>query len=86
MANPQKDVIQIKYNHFLYNLINTIRSDCNKHIIKREHYTRKNSNWKPKQKFETKEEADSYIKKHKMYKYSSYICKVCGQWHIGMKK
>lgn len=62
-----------------------IRSDCNKHIIKREHYTRKNGEWKPKQKFETEQEALSFIKKHKMYKYTAYICKVCGKWHIGIK-
>jgi len=64
----------------------TARSDCNKHIIKREHYSRKNGSWKPKKKFETKEEADLWIKKYKMYKYSSYLCKVCKKWHIGMKK
>ena len=62
------------------------RSDCNKHIIKREHYTRKNGLWKPKKKFDSKEEADAWIKKYKMYKYTSYICDVCGNWHIGMKK
>jgi len=62
------------------------RSDCNKHIIKREHYVRKDGEWKPKQKFETELEALSFIKKHKMYKYSAYVCKVCGKWHIGMKK
>ena len=28
----------------------------------------------------------SFIKKHKMYKYTTYICKVCGKWHIGIKK
>ena len=42
--------------------------------------------WKPKQKFETEQEALSFIKKHKMYKYTAYICKVCGKWHIGIKK
>jgi len=66
-------------------LITKPRSDCNKHIIKREHYTRKNGEWKPKQKFETEEESLSWIKKHKMLKYTPYICKVCGFWHIGMK-
>jgi len=63
----------------------TSRSDCNKHVIKREHYTRKNGTWKPKKKFETKEDADTWIKKYKMYGYSSYQCKVCKKWHIGMK-
>ena len=70
----------------MYKTKKTTRSDCNKHIIKREHYTRKNGLWKPKKKFETKEDADSWIKKYKMYKYSSYLCEVCGHWHIGMKK
>ena len=64
----------------------TAHSDCNKHIIKREHYARKNNEWKPKKKFKTDDEAKIYIKKHKMYKYIPYICKVCGKWHIGIKK
>lgn len=64
---------------------NTTRSDCNKHIIKREHYSRKNGEWKPKKKFNNQEESDAWIKQYKMYKYSSYICKVCGFWHIGIK-
>jgi len=63
----------------------TTRTDCNKHIIKREHYTRKDGNWKPKKPFDSKDEADSWIKKYRMYRYSSYICKECGKWHIGMK-
>lgn len=67
-------------------MINKPRSDCNKHTIKREHYTKKDGDWKPKQKFDTKEDAISYIKKHKMYGYTSYLCKVCSKWHIGMKK
>lgn len=67
-------------------MTNKPRSDCNKHIIKREHYTKKDGNWKPKQKFDTENEAAAYIKKHKMYKYTPYICKVCNKWHIGMKQ
>ena len=63
----------------------TIRSDCNKHIIKREHYTKKDGDWKPKKKFDTEESAQEWIKQYKMYRYSPYICKVCGKWHIGMK-
>lgn len=61
------------------------RSDCNKHIIKREHYTRKNGEWKPKKKFDSQDEADNWITEHKMYKYTSYMCQVCGKWHVGMK-
>ena len=67
-------------------MITKPRSDCNKHTIKREHYTRKNGEWKPKKKFNTHEEADNWIKTYKMYKYTSYVCKVCGSWHIGIKK
>lgn len=67
-------------------MIQRIRSDCNKHIIKREHYTRKDGEWKPKHKFETKEEALAFIKKYKMYRYVAYMCQVCGKWHIGIKK
>ena len=65
---------------------NTTRSDCNKHIIKREHYARKNGEWKPKQKFDTPEDANAWIVKYKMYKYTAYQCKVCNKWHIGIKK
>ena len=64
----------------------TSRSDCNKHIIKREHYTRKKGLWKPKKKFESQEDAVEWINKYKMYGYSAYLCKVCKKWHIGMKK
>lgn len=64
----------------------TIRSDCNKHIIKREHYCRKNNNWKPKKQFENEEDALNWITKYKMYKYVPYVCKVCGKFHIGIKK
>jgi hypothetical protein len=54
-------------------------------VIKREHYAKKDGEWKPKKKFETEKEALAFIKKHKMYKYIPYVCKVCGKWHIGMK-
>jgi len=67
-------------------LYNKPRSDCNKHIIKREHYAQKNGEWKPKQKFEAEDDALIFINKHQMYKYTPYICKVCGKWHIGIKK
>lgn len=62
------------------------RSDCNKHTIKREHYTRKNGEWKPKQRFNTSEDAKCFIDKNKMYGYNAYVCTVCGAWHIGIKK
>ena len=62
------------------------RSDCNKHIIKREHYTHKDNEWKPKKKFENEEDALVWIDKYKMYVYNPYICIVCGKYHIGMKK
>jgi hypothetical protein len=67
-------------------LINKPRSDCNKHPIKREHYFKKDGDWKPKKKFDTDEEALCWIKKHKMHHYTPYICKVCGKWHVGIKK
>ena len=63
----------------------TSRSDCNKHVVKREHYSRKNGIWKPKKSFETEQDAVSWIKKYKMIGYSAYICDVCGKWHIGKK-
>lgn len=61
----------------------TTRSDCHKHITKREHYTRKNGQWKPKKQFETEEDANNWIKKYKMNKYKAYLCNICGKWHIG---
>lgn len=64
----------------------TSRSDCNRHIIKREHYTRKDGSWKPKMSFKNEQEAREWIKKYKMCGYSPYICKVCGEWHVGKKK
>ena len=66
-------------------MIQRIRSDCNKHIIKREHYTKKDGDWKPKKKFDKEEDATKWIKQYKMYRYSPYIYKVCNKWHIGMK-
>ena len=62
------------------------RSDCNKHIVKREHYSRKNGIWKPKKQFKSQQDAEYWINKYKMYGYSTYICKVCGGWHIGLRK
>ena len=72
--------------YYLYMIKPTQRSDCNKHIIKREHYARKNGLWKPKKQFTSKEDADAWIKKYKMNGYQSYLCKVCGKWHIGKNK
>ena len=66
--------------------MNRPRSDCHKHICKREHYARKNGKWKPKKKFLSEDDAHSWIKKYKMYKYIPYVCKQCGKWHIGIKK
>lgn len=37
-------------------------------------------------KFESEQEALTFINKHKMYKYTAYVCKVCGKYHIGIKK
>lgn len=64
-------------------MVHKARSDCNKHTIKREHYTRKNGEWKPKKQFDTKEEAESWINKYKMINYIAYQCSICGSWHIG---
>lgn len=38
---------------------------------------------KTKQLFENKDEADDYISAHRMRNYTSYLCGVCGRWHIG---
>lgn len=62
------------------------RSDCNKRIIKREHYCQKDGMWKPKKSFDSEEEAMRWIKKYKMYGYKTYLCKICGKIHIGKKK
>ena len=42
-------------------------------------------NGSQRKKFETEEEASAWIKKYKMYKYTPYICKICGKLHIGIK-
>lgn len=62
------------------------RSDCNKHIVRRWHYTRKNGKWKPKKQFNSKEDADAWINKYKMAGYNAYVCEECGSWHIGKMK
>lgn len=67
-------------------MINKARSDCHKRTINREHYVKKDGEWKPKKKFETEDESLCWIRKYKMYKYTPYICEVCGKWHIGIKK
>ena len=61
------------------------RSDCNKHIIKREHYTRKNGLPKPKKVFNSEQDAEAWIRKYKMFGYVAYKCGVCGKIHIGKK-
>lgn len=66
-------------------MINKARSDCNKHTIRREHYTRKNGLWKPKKCFDAKSDADLWIKRYKMLGYRSYVCSECGKIHIGKK-
>lgn len=47
------------------------------------HWTRKKGSWKPKRSFSSFEEAEAYIKKHRIVKYKAYRCKVCGAIHIG---
>ena len=63
-----------------------IRSDCNKHVICREHYTRKKGQWKPKKQFENQADANYWIRKYKMRGYTPYICPVCKKKHIGFVK
>lgn len=62
------------------------RSDCNKHIPHRYHYTYKKGHPKPKKPFGSEDEADEYIKHYKLTRYKSYICPQCGAWHIGFLK
>lgn len=59
------------------------RSDCNKHIRPREHYTKKEGRWKPKKFFNSEQDAEEWIRKYKMSGYVAYKCGVCGGWHIG---
>jgi len=80
-----RESINIANSNIFVSTRPTTRSDCNKHTIKREHYTRKNGEWKPKKCFASQEEAEAWIKKYKMTKYTSYVCGVCGCWHIGIK-
>lgn len=54
----------------------------NKH--KRYHYYKKDGKWKPKLKFETYQEAETYLKKNKILnEYNIYCCPYCKKFHIG---
>ena len=53
----------------------------NKH--KRYHYYKKDGKWKPKLKFETYQEAETYLKKNKLKDYNIYQCPYCKKFHIG---
>lgn len=46
----------------------------------RQHYT---SRGKCKESYDTKEDADRYIVKHKLYNMNSYFCRICNKYHIG---
>lgn len=62
-----------------------IRNSLYSNKFMHEHFTKKGSKrWKAKLKFETKEQADYYIKKHNL-KMMSYLCSYCNNWHIGHK-
>lgn len=63
-----------------------VRSDCNKHIPHRVHYTRKKNQWKPKHPFDSKDAAQDYIVHYKRIGYKAYVCPICGKWHIGFEK
>lgn len=62
------------------------RSDTHSHSHPREHWTRKNGQWKPKVRFNSIQEALDYIKHHRMEGYTAYICPYCGAIHIGKLK
>ena len=62
------------------------RSDCNKHLKPREHYTKKNGRSKPKKGFKSEVDAQAWIRKYKMSGYVPYVCGVCGEWHVGKMK
>ena len=53
----------------------------NKH--KRYHYYKKDGKWKPKLKFETYQDAETYLKKNKLKDYNIYQCPYCKKFHIG---
>lgn len=46
----------------------------------RRHYT---SRGKCKETYETENEANKYISKHKLYGMRAYFCNVCNKYHIG---
>ena len=81
----------LKCNHFwlpkhkYFRMIHRKVPNKNKHSSKRFHYCRKNGKWKPKKGFCSQEDADSFIEKHKMTDYISYLCPHCNMWHIGKK-
>lgn len=53
----------------------------NKH--KRYHYYKKDGKWKPKLKFDTYQDAETYLKKNKLKDYNIYQCPYCKKFHIG---
>lgn len=49
------------------------------------HWTSKHGIMKPKMQFATLDDAIRYMNEHNINKevYSPYVCRDCGQWHIG---
>lgn len=67
-------------------MVNRPRSNCIRKTHPREHWTKKRGTWKPKHPFPDEQSAQTYITKHKMFKYEAYLCSICGHWHIGYRK
>ncbi len=52
----------------------------------REHYSKKQGRWKPKQPFSTEHKAKHWLCRHWWLKhdgYTIYRCSICGCWHVG---
>ena len=78
------DTLYLYECKFLIRTIFTKKKKPIKNKHKRYHYYKKDGKWKPKLKFETYQEAETYLKKNKILnEYNIYCCPYCKKFHIG---
>lgn len=49
------------------------------------HWTKKGAKLMPKKPFESKSEANEFLRIYGIKHYNAYLCADCGKWHIGHK-
>lgn len=51
------------------------------------HWTKtKKGNWKQKEQYESEQEAQRWLRHHKLTDMISYLCPICNKWHNGHNK